>query len=75
MEYYFKNEQYIVEYLVFIDIKEAQLLYGKGADVTGLRLKLNDLFLLIRLIITIPAIKPIIPAIIIPLDISINLIF
>ena len=37
--------------------------------------RLNDLFLLIRLIITIPAIKPIIPAIINPLDISINLIF
>ena len=38
MQQYDKN-------LVFIDIKEAQLLYGKGADVTGLRLKLNDLFL------------------------------
>ena len=38
MQQYDKN-------LVFIDIKEAQLLYGKGTDVTGLRLKLNDLFL------------------------------
>ena len=38
MQQYDKN-------LVFIDIKEAQLLYGKGADVTGLRLKLHDLFL------------------------------
>mgnify|MGYP001452177998 FL=1 len=38
MQQYDKN-------LVFIDIQEAQLLYGKGADVTGLRLKLHDLFL------------------------------
>ena len=38
MQQYDKN-------LVFIDIEEAQLLYGKGADVTGLRLKLHDLFL------------------------------
>ena len=38
MQQYDKN-------LVFIDIDEAQLLYGLGENVTGLRLKLNDLFL------------------------------
>ncbi len=38
MQQYDKN-------LVFIDIKEAQLLFGTGKNVSGLRLKLHDLFL------------------------------
>ena len=37
MQQYDKN-------LVFIDIEEAQLLYGTGNKITGLRLKLHDLF-------------------------------
>lgn len=37
MQQYDKN-------LVFIDINEAQILYDMGSNVTGLRLKLNDLF-------------------------------
>ena len=37
MQQYDKN-------LVFIDIEEAQLLYGTGNNITGLRLKLHDLF-------------------------------
>ncbi|MDB2461502.1 lipoprotein-releasing ABC transporter permease subunit [Gammaproteobacteria bacterium] len=37
MQQYDKN-------LVFIDIYEAQILYDMGNNVTGLRLKLNDLF-------------------------------
>ena len=37
MQQYDKN-------LVFISMDEAQLLYDMGADITGLRLKLFDLF-------------------------------
>jgi len=37
MQQYDKN-------MVFIDIEEAQLLYGTGNNITGLRLKLHDLF-------------------------------
>ena len=37
MQQYDKN-------LVFMDINEAQILYHMGSNVTGLRLKLNDLF-------------------------------